>query len=71
MNEVALLKEFVKKENKKSGNHSWTQERLAGEIGVTLHTVHRWFKGKIEHPSPACRVLIHQFLDKHFPESAS
>jgi len=67
MDEVTLLKEFVKKENRKAGRSYWTQEKLAGEIGVTLHTVHRWFNGKIGDPSPACRILIHQFMEKNSP----
>jgi len=66
MDEITQLKEFVKKANKRAKYSIWTQERIAKEIGVSLHTINRWFNGRSDNPNQSCRILIRQFLDNHY-----
>lgn len=40
----------------------WSQEQLARQIGVSLHTVSRWESGK-SHPSPLAIERLKALLD--------
>jgi len=41
-----------------------TQERFAGEAGVTVSTINRW-EGGLARPSQACRLLIDLAAGRH------
>lgn len=55
----------VVKSNRRS--RGWTQEQLARNLGVTLHTVQRWESGRTQ-PSPlAMEKLRALFNDSYNP----
>jgi DNA-binding XRE family transcriptional regulator len=45
-------------------NTGMSQENMAREIGVSLHTVNRWFKGKFS-PMTHLEYKIDDFIKKH------
>lgn len=49
---------------------SWSQERLARELGVSFSTVNRWERGK-SRPSPLALLTLHKLSAARFNEGRS
>jgi transcriptional regulator with XRE-family HTH domain len=58
---MSELIDRLKEIKKKTG---LSQEAIAREIGVSLPTVTRWFKGKFE-PNVHVRPKVEDFVQKH------